>query len=146
MVLAPEPLVDVSDLALSSLASPGDTGKLKPANGRFVPEPLAAVEKRHIIATLESTGGNKSKAAGLLGIERSTLDRKLAPLGRKRPSSRSVRPPQKPEAHAEGIRFALCVNDAHSLGSRLGLGYETTSCLGVTPQKPEAQAEGKRFA
>lgn len=66
------------DLALSSLASPGDTGKLKPANGRFVPEPLAAVEKRHIIATLESTGGNKSKAAGLLGIERSTLDRKLA--------------------------------------------------------------------
>lgn len=78
VVLAPEPLVDVSDLALSSLASPGDTGKLKPATGRFVPEPLAAVEKRHILATLESTGGNKSKAAGLLGIERSTLDRKLA--------------------------------------------------------------------
>ena len=78
VVLAPEPLVDASDLALSSLASPGDTGKLQPANGRFVPEPLASVEKRHILATLESTGGNKSKAASLLGIERSTLDRKLA--------------------------------------------------------------------
>ena len=63
---------------VSTLAAPGDTGKIQAPSAGFSPEPLADVEKRHILATLESTGGNKSKAAGLLGIERSTLDRKLA--------------------------------------------------------------------
>ena len=36
------------------------------------------MERLHIGATLSATGGNKSKAASILGIERSTLDRKLA--------------------------------------------------------------------
>ncbi|HBU37681.1 MAG TPA: hypothetical protein DEB70_07745, partial [Planctomycetaceae bacterium] len=45
-------------------------------------ETLATIEKRHILATLESTGGNKTKAAKLLGIERSTLDRKFARWGK----------------------------------------------------------------
>jgi Nif-specific regulatory protein len=48
----------------------------------FVPETLATIEKRHILATLECTGGNKTKAAKLLGIERSTLDRKFARWGK----------------------------------------------------------------
>ncbi|MEM6362875.1 MAG: sigma-54 dependent transcriptional regulator, partial [Planctomycetota bacterium] len=38
---------------------------------------LAELERRHIQWTLRQTGGNKSKASLLLGIERSTLDRKL---------------------------------------------------------------------
>ncbi len=38
---------------------------------------LAKLERQHIEQILQSTGGNKSKAAGILGIERSTLDRKL---------------------------------------------------------------------
>lgn len=38
---------------------------------------LAEMERRHILQTLEGTGGNKSQAASILGIERSTLDRKL---------------------------------------------------------------------
>ena len=38
---------------------------------------LADVERRHILATLQSTGWNKSRTAGILGIERSTLDRKI---------------------------------------------------------------------
>ena len=78
VVLAPTPLIDVSDLALSTLASPGDTGRIAVATAEFEPATLAEVEQRHILATLESTGGNKTKAARLLGIERSTLDRKLA--------------------------------------------------------------------
>jgi two-component system response regulator HydG len=38
---------------------------------------LAEVERRHILQVLEKTGGNKLKAAEILGIDRSTLHRKL---------------------------------------------------------------------
>ena len=81
VVLSSSNIIDVNDLALSALASPGDTGRLESTGNKFTPEPLATVEKRHILATLESTGGNKSKAPKLLGIERSTLDRKFARWG-----------------------------------------------------------------
>jgi Nif-specific regulatory protein len=43
------------------------------------------VEISHIIATLESTDWNKSRAAQILGIERSTLDRKLKRHNVRRP-------------------------------------------------------------
>ena len=43
----------------------------------FEPVPLAELEKRHIYAMLDYASGNKTKASQLLGIERSTLDRKL---------------------------------------------------------------------
>jgi two-component system response regulator HydG len=39
--------------------------------------PLAEVERRYILRVLESTAGNKLKAAEILGIDRSTLHRKL---------------------------------------------------------------------
>ena len=38
---------------------------------------LSEIEKRHILATLEHTHWNKSQAAAILNIERSTLDRKI---------------------------------------------------------------------
>jgi DNA-binding NtrC family response regulator len=41
------------------------------------PRTLDEAERRHILAVLESTGGNKSEAARILGIERKTLARKL---------------------------------------------------------------------
>ena len=47
----------------------------------YEPEPLDAVEKRHILNTLRHTDWNKSKAATILGIERSTLDRKIEKYG-----------------------------------------------------------------
>ncbi|MBN2169885.1 MAG: sigma-54-dependent Fis family transcriptional regulator [Candidatus Krumholzibacteriota bacterium] len=43
----------------------------------YRPEPIAAVELRHILRTLEYTGGNKSQAARVLGISRQTLREKL---------------------------------------------------------------------
>ena len=43
----------------------------------YEPESLADIEKKHIARTLKATGWNKSKAASILGIERSTLDRKI---------------------------------------------------------------------
>ena len=41
---------------------------------------LAAAERRHILAVLEQCGNNKRRAARLLRLARSTLDRKLAQL------------------------------------------------------------------
>ncbi|MHC4470289.1 MAG: sigma-54-dependent transcriptional regulator [Planctomycetota bacterium] len=40
--------------------------------------PLAELERRHILSTLRYTGGNKTRAAGLLGISTRTLYNKLA--------------------------------------------------------------------
>jgi transcriptional regulator of acetoin/glycerol metabolism len=39
------------------------------------------MEKRHILQTLQHTNWNKSKTASILGIERSTLDRKIRRFG-----------------------------------------------------------------
>ena len=38
---------------------------------------LGALEEEHIRTVLQATGGNKSRAAAILGIERKTLYRKL---------------------------------------------------------------------
>lgn len=66
------------DLVLSNLATASESGEytLQSTNS-FEPLTLAEVEKRHIAATLQSTSWNKSRASELLGIERTTLDRKI---------------------------------------------------------------------
>ena len=40
-------------------------------------EALEEIEKEHILETLQHTDWNKSQAASILNIERSTLDRKI---------------------------------------------------------------------
>ena len=45
------------------------------------PEPLEAAERRHIALTLRHTGGNRRRAAMLLGISRSTLLNKVRKYG-----------------------------------------------------------------
>ena len=77
VVLAQGDVIDVEDLSLSNLATSGDTGEIVLASSAYSPSSLADVEKAHIAATLESTDWNKSRAAAILGIERSTLDRKI---------------------------------------------------------------------
>ena len=79
VVLSTADVIDAHDLSLSHLSSAGDTGRgsaSRPAP--FSPQTLDEVERRHVMATLAAVGGNKTKAAAMLGIERSTLDRKLA--------------------------------------------------------------------
>ena len=68
--------IDVEDLLLSKLSTAGDTAE-SASIGRFQPCSLDDMERRHIQATLQFTGWNKSRTAVLLGIERSTLDRKI---------------------------------------------------------------------
>lgn len=85
-------VVDVEHIVLSNLESASDAGDEGPVSvSAYEPLSLADIEKRHIIATLKATGWNKSRAAGILGIERSTLDRKIRryeiqpPSGPRRP-------------------------------------------------------------
>ncbi len=82
VVLAQREWIDVDDVALTQLAVAGDTGKVAPSAGPFTPMSIDEMERRHVLATLEAVGGNKTKAAAILGIERSTLDRKLAKWAR----------------------------------------------------------------
>lgn len=88
VVLCAGPLVDAEDLLLSNLRLPdGDHAnndiqenddKGLAINSEKVPlVTLSELEQQHIERILEHTGGNKSQAAKILGIERSTLDRKL---------------------------------------------------------------------
>ena len=82
VVLSNHDTIDTHDLALSQLAPAGDTGRgtgrgTGVRHGTFVPQTIEELERRHIMATLAAVGGNKTKAAAMLGIERSTLDRKL---------------------------------------------------------------------
>ncbi len=79
VVLARGEWIEADEMTLSKLASPGDTGKAPATRpGGFIPTTLDEVERQHVMRTLEAVGGNKTKAAAILGIERSTLDRKLA--------------------------------------------------------------------
>ena len=83
VVLAQGEWIDVPDMALSHLAAAGESGRQTVARpAAFVPATIDEVEHRHVMATLEAVGGNKTKSAAMLGIERSTLDRKLAKWAR----------------------------------------------------------------
>jgi Nif-specific regulatory protein len=78
VVLTREEYIDVDGLTLSNLAAPAlATDEASGAPRTFEPTSLADMEREHIQQTLTSTGWNKSQTAGILGIERSTLDRKI---------------------------------------------------------------------
>ena len=80
VVLGSGPLVMEQDLLLSKLNTTGESAISAPEKmGRdlFIPLSLDDVERNHIIRTLEHTEWNKSLASKQLGIERTTLDRKI---------------------------------------------------------------------
>ena len=77
VVLCGGEYIEPEDLLLSNLATMGDTTEASLQEQVFRPVSLSDVERRHILATLRHTGWNKSRTATILGIERSTLDRKI---------------------------------------------------------------------
>lgn len=87
IVLGGGSTIAVEDLSLSPLSHSAAlreadqptnrSADASPGSRVFEPIPLAELERKHIEAVLEHVKGNKSKASQLLGIERSTLDRKL---------------------------------------------------------------------
>jgi len=83
VVYGSEPLVMEQDLLFSKLNTAGESNVITPEKQEkqnrdlFIPLSLDDVERNHIIRTLEYTEWNKSLAAKQLGIERTTLDRKI---------------------------------------------------------------------
>ncbi|EMI15273.1 two component, sigma54 specific, transcriptional regulator, Fis family [Rhodopirellula maiorica SM1] len=75
VVLNQKNFIDENDLALSPTGSAG--GANAAGSETAVEMTLAELEQQHIERVLRHTDGNKSRAAAMLGIERSTLDRKL---------------------------------------------------------------------
>ena len=70
--------IDLEDLMLSRLPTAGDTNEMPAGAGNeYTQMTLEEMERRHILATLRATAWNKSQTAMILGIERSTLDRKI---------------------------------------------------------------------
>ena len=86
VVLARSDFIDAEDLALSSIATAGESGDVITPKTTFEPLSLDDLEKRHIHATLRATSWNKSRTAAILGVERSTLDRKIRRYNLKPPT------------------------------------------------------------
>ncbi len=74
---------DLDDGSTGSLTAAGASG------GGYRSVSLDVLEREHVLATLTHTGWNKSRAASILGVERSTLDRKLKKYGVDRPGAKA---------------------------------------------------------
>ena len=74
VALGSGPMIDAADVWLSSV----DLDGYAPAAAQvYQAITLEEVERQHILRTLQHTDWNKSQAATILNIERSTLDRKI---------------------------------------------------------------------
>ncbi len=80
VILCPGDQVREEDIRLTALRPPPSDPTIAVMDNRydkFREMSLVAVEKEHILATLEYTNGNMTRTAEILGIERSTLYQKL---------------------------------------------------------------------
>jgi two-component system, NtrC family, response regulator HydG len=75
-----------ADIQLSALGRSDTPSASSSTNSGYRAVPIELIEQEHILATLEWTKWNKSQAAHILEIERSTLDRKLKKYEVERPA------------------------------------------------------------
>lgn len=73
-------VIRLDDLPLSLRERPRDCGASSDSTSELLP--LSEIERRHVLATLDAVGGNKSEAARILGVDRKTLQARLARYGR----------------------------------------------------------------
>ncbi|MCX5801470.1 MAG: sigma-54 dependent transcriptional regulator [Candidatus Eisenbacteria bacterium] len=89
-IIVKGPLVRPSDLPEQGRSQKCVSGGSAPGGSR----PLRDVEKEHILKTLQQCRGNVAKTARLLGIDRTTLARRLKKYGVGEKSSRKTHPQQ----------------------------------------------------
>jgi len=77
VVLSRSEFIELEDLTLSQIGTAGDTGDLPAAPAANSSDVAGGHERQHILATLIATGGTRARPLATLGIERSTLDRKI---------------------------------------------------------------------
>ena len=78
VVLSQSSVIDGDDLLLTPTSQPGQPTVGETGQSEIpIEQTLAHLERQHIDRVLKYTEGNKSRAAKILGVERSTLDRKL---------------------------------------------------------------------
>ena len=77
VVLARGTVIAAEELILSSITTASESQLDFTPGQSFRPATLSDMERRHILATLTALNWNKSRSAQALGIERSTLDRKI---------------------------------------------------------------------
>jgi transcriptional regulator with PAS, ATPase and Fis domain len=76
VALARTDMIESDALTLDMPGSACPAGGIEPRDAAVLT--LAEVERRHILEVLDRFGGNKRRAARVLGVSRSRLDRKLA--------------------------------------------------------------------
>ncbi|MBW2593314.1 MAG: sigma-54-dependent Fis family transcriptional regulator [Deltaproteobacteria bacterium] len=82
VVLARSEYLEENDFPFSGQTGPGPEKQALTENQTAdIPRPLEAMEKDHILNTLEAVDNNKSEAARSLGITRKTLHKKLKKYG-----------------------------------------------------------------
>jgi transcriptional regulator with GAF, ATPase, and Fis domain/pSer/pThr/pTyr-binding forkhead associated (FHA) protein len=86
VVLCRNTVIDVGDLSLSNLITSPDTSGIMLNTSSYESHSLEEIERFHIKRTLDYHDWNKSRSASILGIERSTLDRKIKRYKLARPS------------------------------------------------------------
>ena len=86
VVLCRNTVIDVGDLSLSNLMTSSDTTGIMLNSSSYEPHSLEEIERFHIKRTLDYHDWNKSRSASILGVERSTLDRKIKRYELVRPS------------------------------------------------------------
>jgi Nif-specific regulatory protein len=77
VILCPGNQVREDDIRLTALRTPRSDAWVSVIDGSYREMSLDALEKEHILATLEKTNWNMTRSAEILGIERSTLYLKL---------------------------------------------------------------------
>jgi DNA-binding NtrC family response regulator len=76
-IVRPEDLPERVRRSFKAIGKEANGGRADTVEDDEVLLPLSEIERRHILRVLSRTGGNKQAAARILGIDRTTLQRKL---------------------------------------------------------------------
>ena len=81
VIMNPRSRIDAADLPPAPRRHSVASGRLQTANFKSLEEARKAYEREYVLKTLEGLGGNMTRAAAALGLERSHLYRKMKALG-----------------------------------------------------------------